>query len=56
MTIYMWISKDKYELPLAVADTAQELADIVGTTKNTVLSSISRGYRTYVRVTVEEDE
>lgn len=54
--IYMKVSRDKYELPLAVADTADELALIVGTTKNTVLSSISHGHRTYIRVNVEDDE
>ena len=40
--IWMKISNDDFELPLAVADTAQELADIVGTTKNCIVSTISK--------------
>ena len=40
--IWMKITNDEYELPLAVADTAQELADIVGTTKNCIVSTISK--------------
>ena len=53
--IYMKLSKDKYELPEAVADSAAELARMVGTTENVVYSSISRGLKTYVRVEVEDD-
>lgn len=41
---YMKVTNDKYRLPVAVADSAGELARIVGATKNTVLSSISHGY------------
>lgn len=42
---YLWllVTKDKYELPLAVADTAKELAIMTGTTKNNIVSQISRG-------------
>ena len=42
---YLWllVTKDKYELPLAVADTANELARMTGTTKNNIVSQISRG-------------
>ena len=38
---YLWIkvSNDKYELPLAVGDTAQELANLCGTTKNAIITS-----------------
>lgn len=28
--LYLLVTKDKYQLPLAVADTAEELAQIVG--------------------------
>ena len=42
---YLWllVTKDKYELPILVADTANELAKMTGTTKNNVVSQISRG-------------
>lgn len=59
LTVYMEITKDKYELPIAVADTAGELAKICGTTKNAILSSISKsniGFikPRYIRVKIED--
>ena len=60
---YLWmkVTSDEYELPVAVADTAKELAKIVGTTENTINSRISHakadGCRCqYKRVEVEESE
>lgn len=43
MYIWMKVSKDKYELPLCIADTADELAKMCGTTANSIKSSISHG-------------
>lgn len=39
--LYMAVTPDQYELPLAVADTAAELGQMFGKTKGLVLSSIS---------------
>lgn len=50
---YMKVTNDKYRLPVAVADSAGELARIVGATKNTVLSSISHGTGSYEKVELE---
>ena len=36
--MYMLISHDKYELPLAVADTINELAKMLGKNPNTISS------------------
>lgn len=41
MKIWMLVSSDEYELPLAVADTARELAEICGVRENNIISSIS---------------
>lgn len=41
MTIWMKVTKDKYELPVAVADSPMELARILGISSNTINSSIS---------------
>ena len=41
MTIWMKVTKDKYELPIAVADSPMELARILGISSNTINSSIS---------------
>ena len=56
MTIYMTTTKDKYELPTAVAESSSELARILGTTKNVVASSISKGRKGWLMVEIQEDE
>ena len=45
MPRYLWLAveTDKYELPLAVADTAQELGAIYGIKKDTVIDMVSKG-------------
>lgn len=64
--IWMKVSLDEYELPMIVADTSQELADMCGVSQNTVLSCVSKvkagvyGYNrsSYcrVKVMVSEDD
>lgn len=61
MFVYMKVTKDKYELPVAIADTALELAEICGTTRTNILSAIinakKRGQNSvYKKVEIEEDE
>lgn len=40
MVVYIKVTNDEYELPVAVADTAAELARIVGSNENTIRSAI----------------
>lgn len=40
--VYMAVSKDKYHLPIAVADTARELARLTGVKTETIYSEIAR--------------
>lgn len=42
MNVYMIVTADKYELPLAVRDTAGEIADLLGRYVWDVRSMISR--------------
>lgn len=42
MRVYMLVTADKYELPLAVRDTAGEIADLLGRLKYDVYASISK--------------
>lgn len=44
MNKYYWlcVEADEYELPLAVADTARELAEKCGTTKHNIDSFVSK--------------
>lgn len=41
MDIWMMVSKDKYELPQVIANSATELAMLVGKTKNQIQSEVS---------------
>ena len=59
---YLWIcvEADEYELPLAVADTAQELADMLGVKEATVTICVAKqcdgrhSGRKYMKVRREE--
>lgn len=56
--VYMAVTKDKYELPIAVADTTAELAKLVGVSRNAINSAIShakkKGFNScYVKVVIE---
>ena len=41
MTVYMEITLDEYELPVAIADSVVELAKICKTSANTIKSTMS---------------
>ena len=57
---YMLITKDKYELPLVVADSAEELAAAIGVTKDYIYCATSnvRGhlYPHIVKVPRDDEE
>lgn len=58
--IYLKVSDDLYELPLAVANSPTELAKICNTTTNRINSAIShsikKGKRSqYVKVVIPEE-
>ena len=58
--VFMEVTRDQYELPVAVADSARELAALRGVWVSSIYHAIrnakERGYRTrYVRVELEED-
>lgn len=40
--LYIAISKDEYELPIAVADTPTELARMIGVSRKTIYNQMSR--------------
>jgi hypothetical protein len=57
----MKVSRDKYELPEAVAGSASELARMLGITENAIHCGMSRakklGYRSsFVRVVIDDEE
>ena len=60
-TVYMKVTMDEFELPVAIADSAVELAKMVGVKPNTVLKSIyyskKHGWKSrYKRIEITEDE
>lgn len=60
MYLYMKVTKDKYEFPVAIADSAAELARMVGVKTQTVQSCICRtkpGENCgYFKVKVEDED
>lgn len=61
MTLWLKVTADKYEFPLAIGDTAGQLALMTGVSTNAIHSAISNakrgGYRCqYVKVEIEEDD
>lgn len=61
MTLWLKVTKDKYELPLAVADTIPELAEMTGCTVSSLYTIFSKKrngkkkYPGYVEVKINED-
>ena len=60
MTLYMKVTKDKYELPVAVAETKEELARMLGIKRDHVRSAFSHAKKyknpTYVEVEVDDND
>lgn len=60
---YVWMEVDlnNKELPIRVANSSQELAQLVGTSRNNILSSMSHAKKRgvpcrYVSVCLDDDE
>lgn len=56
--IYMAVSNDEFRLPIAIGDTAEELAKQVGTTANNIHSIVSKYGENgrYIKVYIEREE
>lgn len=55
MILWLKVTKDEYQLPLAVADTAAELARMTGVKPDSLYSMRSHGVKEYIKVEVEDD-
>ena len=55
MKLYIKVSNDKYELPIAVADSPAELAAALGVKRESILSMLTRQVGGYHRVEIEPD-
>lgn len=47
--MYMAVTTDKYELPIAIGDTAKELGKLLGVSANLIHSSISKNQTGKIR-------
>ena len=57
MTLYLKVTKDKYELPVAVADSKKELARILGLYPSGLYRAFKESRKScYVAVEVEDEE
>ncbi len=52
---YLAVTRDKYELPLAVSDDPKELARMLGISENGVYKSIRRGSG-IIKISQEEED
>ena len=55
MKLYTKTTNDIYELPLAVADSKRELAEMLGMSIGGVKSSFSKKKRNYHEIEVEDE-
>ena len=59
--IWMEVTRDEYELPVRIADSVEELAEMCGTSTNTIRSNISHWKKgrlktcRFRKVEIEED-
>jgi hypothetical protein len=56
LMLYIKTTLDKYEFPIAVADSAAELAKMLGKSPNTVYSSFSKKIKGWYRIPEDEPE
>lgn len=56
MKVYIKYDRHKPHLPVAIADSDEELAAMVGKSVNVIRSSISHGLQTYQRIEIGDPE
>ena len=54
MTVYVKYDRAKPHLPVAIADTKEELAKMIGMSLNTVRSRLSLGIWSFAEVEIDE--
>ena len=62
MKLWMQITPDKYQLPVQIADSAEELADLTGASLNVIRSTASKLIHgkqkngSYISVVINDEE
>lgn len=55
-SVILKVTRDKYELPLLVASTVDEMARLTGVQRSTIYKSITRGTGQFRKVYIDEEE
>ena len=50
--LYLLVSRDEYELPIAVSESPTEIAKCAGTTPDTVVSSAGKVEKGYIKKSI----
>lgn len=55
--LYLKVTRDRYQLPVTIADSKAELADMLGVDRTSVYRGLKRreGESVYIAVEVEDD-
>ena len=61
MTLYIKVTSDEYELPLAVGDTVRELAKMLGVKSDSIYSQMSHSkhngyFCSYQKIEVDDED
>lgn len=56
MRLYLATTKDEYELPIAVADSPSQLADLLGVKRERVNQNLSKKIKGWYKIDIEEEE
>lgn len=55
-SVIMMVTQDKYELPLLVTSTVDEMARLTGVKRATIYKSIGRGNGRFYKVYIDEED
>ena len=55
-SVIVMVTQDKYELPLLITSTVDEMSMLTGVKRNTIYTSIKRGRGRFYKVYIDEED
>ena len=55
-SVIVMVTRDKYELPVLIASTVDEMAFLTGVKRNTIYTCIKRGSGRFYKVYIDEED
>lgn len=52
--LYLYVTNDEFEIPLAVAGSGKELAELIGVSPHYIYTSLSKGLKRFKKVYIDE--